>query len=65
MERIFNAPEILVFVFQSCDKVEDGLSLASTCKHLASVWRTHTAPILHPLLEAKTADFNQALLAVS
>ena len=25
MERIFKAPEIIILVFQSCDKVEDGL----------------------------------------
>ncbi|KAK4152838.1 hypothetical protein C8A00DRAFT_44180 [Chaetomidium leptoderma] len=40
------------------------LSLASTCKSLASIWRAHAAAVLYPLLEAKTAGFNQALLAV-
>ena len=65
MERIFDAPEIVLLVFQACDTVEDCLSLASTCKFLASVWRMHTAPILRPLLEANTPGFNQALLAVS
>ncbi|KAG7284999.1 hypothetical protein NEMBOFW57_009617 [Staphylotrichum longicolle] len=31
MERLFNAPEIVNLIFQSYDKLEDGLSLASTC----------------------------------
>ena len=65
MERLFNAPEIVILVFQSCDKVGDGLSLASACRSLASIWRTHAAAILCPLLEAQTAGFSQALLAVS
>ncbi len=65
MQAIFNAPEIVILVFQSCDGVGDGLSLASTCTFLASVWRTHTAAVLCPLLKATTPGFNQALLAVS
>ncbi len=64
MKPLFNAPELVILVFQSCGKVEDGLSLASTCKFLASIWRTHAAAILYPLIKAKTAGFNQALLAV-
>src|SRR4051812_40873136 len=35
MQAIFNAPEIVILVFQSCDGVRDGLSLASTCTFLA------------------------------
>lgn len=65
MERLFSAPEIAILVFQSCDRVEDGLSLASTCQALASIWRTHTAAILYPLLERRMAGFGQALFAVS
>lgn len=65
MKPIFDAPELIILVFQSCDKISDGVSLASTCKFLASVWRAHAAAILYPPLEAKTAGFNQALLAVS
>ncbi|KAK3296409.1 uncharacterized protein B0H64DRAFT_360747 [Chaetomium fimeti] len=64
MKPIFHAPEIIILVFQSSSAVGDGLSLASTCKFLASVWRMHTAAILYRLLEAKTPAFNQALLAV-
>ncbi len=65
MERLLNAPEIVLLVFQTCDQVRDGLSLASTCQALASIWRTHTAAILYPLLEGGMAGFGQALLAVS
>jgi hypothetical protein len=65
MERIFSAPEIIILIFQSCGKVEDGLSLASTCQSLASIWRTHTAAILYPLLAPQIGGFGQALLAVS
>jgi len=65
MQAIFNAPEIVILVFQSCDDVHDDLALASTCKYLAAVWHTHAASVLLPLLEAKIAGFKQALLAVS
>ncbi|KAK3900405.1 hypothetical protein C8A05DRAFT_45742 [Staphylotrichum tortipilum] len=64
MEVLFDAPELLILVFQSFDRVDDALSLASTCQFLASIWRTHTSAILCPLIETKTPGFNQALIAV-
>ena len=65
MKAIFNTTEIIILVFQSCNTVEDGLSLASTCRFLAAIWRTHASTILYRLIEAQTPGFDQALLAVS
>ena len=64
MDAVFGAPELLILIFQSCDGVDDALSLASTCQLLASIWRTHTTAILYRLIEAQTPGFNQALIAV-
>ncbi len=64
MQAVFNTPELIILIFQSCNGVSDALSLASTCTLLASIWRVNTAAILFPVLRATIPGFDQALLAV-
>jgi hypothetical protein len=66
MSLLLSAPlELVSRIFQSCDDFRDVVALATTCKHLHSIWAHEEGTILLQVGRRTVLSFDKALLAVS
>ncbi|KAK3936267.1 hypothetical protein QBC46DRAFT_452855, partial [Diplogelasinospora grovesii] len=65
MQSLYGVPEVIVVVFQDCQDFRQVLALASTCKHLYSVWQAHSRSIIWGIALRKIPDFDHTLMTAS